>query len=125
MQFVLQSNDADLESVLIKKANLKNDEHIKLIKDTCQWLGLFSNNPLPSVDPKTLLDYLTALFQSKMAYQKDERDMVFLILNIRNYCVVYNICTVHCDCGLSKDFMNRSFLSYYLCCFMFLSLSFW
>jgi len=46
---------------------------------------------------------------------------VFLILNICNNRVVYNISTLHCDCGLSEGFMNPFFLSDCLCCIMFLS----
>ena len=80
MAFLLKSNeDEDLFEVMIKKAKLTNPEHITVLKEACLWLGLFSSTHLPVVQPKTALDYLTKLFQSKMEYSKGERDMVFLI----------------------------------------------
>ena len=80
MQFVLNADASDdLFAILIKKANVTKPENIKVLRDAVSWLGLFNDSKLPKVEPLTLLDYLTKLFQSKMEYEKGERDMVFLI----------------------------------------------
>ena len=44
--------------------------------DMLEWLGLFSDKPVP--DENTLLDVMTALFLEKMEYQENERDMIVL-----------------------------------------------
>jgi saccharopine dehydrogenase-like NADP-dependent oxidoreductase len=42
-----------------------------------EWLGLFSDDPLPS-GAETPIDILTARMQAKMAYEPGERDMLIM-----------------------------------------------
>eukprot|EP00835_Amoeboradix_gromovi_P006649 NODE_830_length_3850_cov_0.215143.p1 type:complete len:447 gc:universal NODE_830_length_3850_cov_0.215143:564-1904(+) len=79
MQHVFSTKESDLMPILIKKSKIQSAENLKVFTDAINWLGLLEDLELPTVSPKTLLDYLTKLFQSKMEYQKGERDMVFLI----------------------------------------------
>ena len=45
-----------------------------------EWLGLFSNDPLPIVGEETTrLDILAARMDKKMPYAKGERDMIVLV----------------------------------------------
>ncbi|MCK4340866.1 MAG: saccharopine dehydrogenase NADP-binding domain-containing protein [Phycisphaerae bacterium] len=75
---------------LIKQSatnNLRKDvaEHIGLdpadnVLDRLEWLGLFSNDPLPITGKETTaLDILAALMNEKMPYQPGERDMIALV----------------------------------------------
>lgn len=48
--------------------------------DRWEWLGLFSNEPLPITGkPTTALDILAARMDQKMVYQPGERDMIVLL----------------------------------------------
>lgn len=59
--------------------------HLKLdvksnVLDRWEWLGLFSNDPLPIIgQPTTPLDILATRMEQKMPYQPGERDMLVLI----------------------------------------------
>jgi saccharopine dehydrogenase (NADP+, L-glutamate forming) len=59
--------------------------HLKLdngsnVLDRWEWLGLFSNDPLPIVGQQTTaLDVLAARMEAKMQYKKGERDMLILL----------------------------------------------
>ena len=45
-----------------------------------EWLGLFSNDPLPNAgQPTTALDVLAARMEARMAYKPGERDMLVLM----------------------------------------------
>jgi saccharopine dehydrogenase (NADP+, L-glutamate forming)/spermidine synthase len=60
-------------------------QHLKLdvksnVLDRFEWLGLFSNHPLPITGQQTTaLDVLAARLDAKMPYKKGERDMIVLI----------------------------------------------
>lgn len=50
------------------------------ILDRLEWLGLFSNEPLPIIGkPTTALDILAARMTEKMGYKPGERDMIVLV----------------------------------------------
>jgi len=46
--------------------------------DNLEWLGLFSDEPLPEAEP-TLLDVMTAQFLKLMSFGEKERDLIILI----------------------------------------------
>jgi saccharopine dehydrogenase-like NADP-dependent oxidoreductase len=46
------------------------------VLDRLEWLGLFSNDPLP--EENTYIDIMTACFLEKMSYKEGERDMIVL-----------------------------------------------
>jgi saccharopine dehydrogenase-like NADP-dependent oxidoreductase len=50
------------------------------VLDRLEWLGLFSNDPLPITGQlTTALDVLAARMEAKMPYKKGERDMIVLL----------------------------------------------
>ncbi len=50
------------------------------VLDRWEWLGLFSNDPLPIVGQQTTaLDVLAARMEARMQYKKGERDMLILL----------------------------------------------
>jgi len=59
--------------------------HLKLdvksnVLERWEWLGLFSNDPLPIVGQQTTpLDVLAARLEAKMQYKQGERDMLVLL----------------------------------------------
>ena len=52
-------------------------ESDSFILDNLEWLGLFSEEPLP-MDYGAPLDILTVRMQQKMPYEEDERDMLVM-----------------------------------------------
>jgi saccharopine dehydrogenase-like NADP-dependent oxidoreductase len=68
------SPDADVKIETAKFLKLKEESDI--IK-RMQWLGLFSEDPLP-LQKGSLLDILCALLVKKLAYEEGERDMIIL-----------------------------------------------
>jgi saccharopine dehydrogenase (NADP+, L-glutamate forming) len=73
-QLLEASPDTDLAQHLAGKWAMCDDA--KPITDLA-WLGLFSDEPLPA-GANTPIDALTALMQSRMAYQPGERDMLIM-----------------------------------------------
>jgi saccharopine dehydrogenase-like NADP-dependent oxidoreductase len=50
------------------------------VLERLEWLGLFSNDPLPLTGQQTTpLDVLAARMEAKMSYRKGERDMIVLL----------------------------------------------
>lgn len=82
-------NVEDQPNISTKKALLKRldtpfgfpfkgytDDQITRILDALDWLGIFSDEPIPLLG--TFSDALTEVMQSKMAYQPHENDMILL-----------------------------------------------
>jgi saccharopine dehydrogenase-like NADP-dependent oxidoreductase len=57
-----------------KQLNLDSDSDIL---DRMEWLGLFSDEPIPE-NQNTILDVLVPLFLNRMEYKAGERDMIIL-----------------------------------------------
>jgi saccharopine dehydrogenase-like NADP-dependent oxidoreductase len=68
-----KNSESPLEATS-RKAGLKKDDPIIQRLD---WLGLFSNQEIPS-DVKTYLDSLCNLFEQKLKYAPGERDMIVM-----------------------------------------------
>ncbi len=76
-QFVGKAPSGDLRAAFADKLNIPLDS---FILDRFEWLGLFSNNPLP-VEKGGVIDILTARMLEKMPYDAGERDMIILYHN--------------------------------------------
>lgn len=64
----------NIREQVAKRLNLESDSDIL---DRLEWLGLFSDEPIPE-NQNTLLDVLTARLLQKMEYKSGERDMIIL-----------------------------------------------
>jgi saccharopine dehydrogenase (NADP+, L-glutamate forming) len=64
----------DIRAAVADYLHLASDS---FILDNLEWLGLFSDEPLP-VEYGAPLDILTARMQKKMSYEKGERDMLVM-----------------------------------------------
>jgi len=73
-KLIAAKSDEDLIKAVVRYLDLK--EYSAIIK-RLDWLGIFSNIPLPN-DRDNPLDYLNVLTLSKMKLGKDERDMIVM-----------------------------------------------
>jgi saccharopine dehydrogenase (NADP+, L-glutamate forming) len=64
----------DLRSAFAEKLSIPSDT---FILDNLEWLGLFSDEPLP-VEKGGVIDIMTARMLEKMPYEPGERDMIIL-----------------------------------------------
>lgn len=65
------------QDVLLKTAEVLHLKPYSTVIKRFEWLGLFSNEPLPK-DKDTPLDYLNVLTLKKMSLKEDERDMIIM-----------------------------------------------
>ncbi|MCD6162216.1 MAG: saccharopine dehydrogenase NADP-binding domain-containing protein [candidate division Zixibacteria bacterium] len=76
-ELVGKKPSGDLRAAFAEKLNIPTDS---FILDRFEWLGLFSNDPLP-IDKGGVIDILTARKLEKMPYKDGERDMIILYHN--------------------------------------------
>ncbi len=76
-ELVGRTPSGNLRSAFAEKLNIPADS---FIFDRFEWLGLFSDDPLP-VEKGGVIDVLTARMLEKMAYEPGERDMIVLYHN--------------------------------------------
>jgi saccharopine dehydrogenase-like NADP-dependent oxidoreductase len=69
----LTSSEGDVKEVTASTINLQKDDPII---SRLEWLGLFTDEEVPSVS--TYLDALCHLFESKLQYAEGERDMIVM-----------------------------------------------
>ena len=70
------SSEQDLTWAISSKTQFKDTDEKNRILAGLRWIGLFSSEP---ITPRgTPLDTLCATLEKKMAYESDERDLVFL-----------------------------------------------
>jgi len=75
--FIKSSSTSDLRTQVARY--LKLDPQSDVLH-RFEWLGLFSNDPLPITgQPTTALDVLAKRMEQKMVYQPGERDMIVLV----------------------------------------------
>jgi saccharopine dehydrogenase (NADP+, L-glutamate forming) len=65
------------QDLLLKTAEVLHLKPYSTVIKRLEWLGLFSNEPLPK-DKETPLDYLNVLTLKKMSLKEDERDMIVM-----------------------------------------------
>jgi len=70
------SSEHDLTWAISSKTQFKDNDEKQRIMAGLRWIGLFSDDPI--TPRSTPLDTLCATLEKKMAYEKDERDLVFL-----------------------------------------------
>jgi len=76
-QLVGKEPSGDLRKAFAEKLNIPSDS---FILNNFEWLGFFSNDPLP-VNKGGIIDILTAQMLEKMPYAPGERDMIVLYHN--------------------------------------------
>jgi saccharopine dehydrogenase-like NADP-dependent oxidoreductase len=76
-ELVGKAPSGDLRAAFAEKLNVPSDS---FILDRFEWLGLFSDEPLP-IDKGGAIDVMTALKLAKMPYEPGERDMIILYHN--------------------------------------------
>ncbi len=70
------SSEQDLTRTIDLKTQFKDTDQKNRIIAGLRWIGLFSSEPI--IPRHTPLDTLCATLEKKMAYEADERDLVFL-----------------------------------------------
>lgn len=70
------SSEQDLTWAINSKTQFKDTDEKNRILAGLRWIGLFSSEPI--IPRNTPVDTLCATLEKKMAYEKDERDLVFL-----------------------------------------------
>ncbi|RKY60791.1 MAG: saccharopine dehydrogenase [Candidatus Neomarinimicrobiota bacterium] len=70
------TNAKEDESTRDATSRFLEQDSSKNVLDNLEWLGLFSDDPLP--DETTYLDIMTVRFLEKMPYREGERDMIVL-----------------------------------------------
>lgn len=70
------SSESDLTWAISSKTQFKDNDEKNRVLAGLRWIGLFSSEPI--IPRSTPLDTLCATLEKKMAYEKDERDLVFL-----------------------------------------------
>ena len=70
------SSEQDLTWAISSKTNFHDTDEKYRILEGLRWIGLFSDTKITPRD--TPLDTLCAILETKMAYEADERDLVFL-----------------------------------------------
>lgn len=73
-ELVGKERSGDLRGAFAEKLNIAADS---FILDNFEWLGLFSDDPLPSAKGDTV-DILATRMDEKMPYESGERDMIIL-----------------------------------------------
>ena len=73
---IKETSPAALQEAIIKKCDLDNNDHKAQILDGMRWLGFFSNTNVTRRG--SLLDTFCATLETKMQYEENERDLVFL-----------------------------------------------
>ncbi len=74
MRRLVQSQDENVESAVARKLGIPEEDPI--IK-RLEWIGLFDDRPIPA-GTGTYLDALCHLFEEKLQYEPNERDMIVM-----------------------------------------------